>query len=119
MSASHARSLVSQPRLRVGLVGGVERSEVQLMQVAAAAGYELELHSGHMVGRRAQSLAAMINRVDVVVILTDVNSHNAVLAARRLAVSRGCRLILQRRCSPARLGELLHSLEAETMRAAA
>ena len=31
----------------------------------------------------------------------------------------GCRLILQRRCSPARLGELLHSLEAETMRAAA
>lgn len=102
----------SRPRLRIGLVGGVHRAEVQFMRAAAAAGYDLELHTGEMAGRRAQSLAAMIHRVHLLVILTDVNSHNAVLAARRLAAEYGTHHVLLRRCNPARLTALVQSMTA-------
>lgn len=112
MSAHLSCSSVISPRLRIGLVGGVHRSEVPLARAASAVGCELELHTGEMAGRRTQGLAAMINRVDLLIIVTDVNSHNAVQTARRLASSRGCRHILLRRCSPARLAELVRSLSA-------
>ena len=101
-----------------GMIGGVERSEGLFQQAATAAGYELEVHSGHTAGRGAQTLAALVNRVDLVVIVTDVNSHNAVVAARKLAVSRGVRLLLVRRCSPKGLISLIQSATSQTARAA-
>jgi predicted homoserine dehydrogenase-like protein len=106
------------PRLRIGMIGGVERSEGLFQQAATSAGYELEVHSGHTAGRGAQTLAALVNRVDMVVIVTDVNSHNAVVAARKLAVSRGVRLLLVRRCSPKGLISLIQSATSQTARAA-
>ncbi len=102
--------------LRIGLVGGVERSELLFQQAAKAAGYDLEFHGGHTAGRGAQTLASMINRVDLVVIVTDVNSHNAVVAARKLASSRGVRCLLVRRSSPSRL--IAQIRELDTQRAA-
>jgi len=109
---------VKSAPLRVGMVGGVERSEGLFQQAARTAGYELEVHSGHTAGRGAQTLAAMVNRVDLVVIVTDVNSHNAVVAARKLAASRGVRCLLIRRCSPSRLISLMQSQQAEPARVA-
>lgn len=98
--------------LRIGLVGGVERSELLFQQAAKAAGYDLEFHGGHTAGRGAQTLASMINRVDLVVIVTDVNSHNAVVAARKLASSRGVRCLLVRRSSPSRLIAQIREFDA-------
>ncbi len=94
-------------RLRIGIVGGVDRTAANLERAAAALGCDLELHTGQTAGRGAPTLAAMIARVDLVVILTDVNSHNAVVAARKLAGACGRRHVLLRRCGPSRLGALL------------
>jgi hypothetical protein len=60
-----------------------------------------------MRGRASDGLASLIDRVDLLVILTDVNSHNAVIAARKLAIARGRRHVLLRRCSPGRLVALV------------
>lgn len=48
---------VKPTRLRIGMIGGVERSEGLFQQAAHAAGYDLEVHSGHTAGRGAQTLA--------------------------------------------------------------
>jgi hypothetical protein len=93
----------TRSRLRIGVVGGVDRTAVLLERALARIGCDLEHHTGHMAGRGAAGLAALIDRVDLVVILTDVNSHNAVLAARKLAAARGRRHLLMRRCSPSSL----------------
>lgn len=112
-------ALAARPTpLRIGLIGGVERSEALFQQAAKAAGYELEFHGGHTAGRGAQTLASLVNRVDLVVIVTDVNSHNAVVAARKLAQSRGVRCLLVRRSSPSRLIAQIRELEAQRSRAA-
>ena len=118
-SASQLPLALTHPRPRIGLVGGVHRAEVQYIRAASAAGYDLELHTGEMAGRRALGLASMIHRVDLLVILTDVNSHNAVVAARRLAAEYGKRHVLLRRCNPARLVALVQSMtDAPAARAA-
>jgi hypothetical protein len=116
MNAS--RSASRRPRLRVCLIGGVDRSPALLSRAAASVNCEVEHHTGHMTGRGADGLAGAISRADLVVILTDVNSHNAVLAARRLAVARGVRYVLMRRCSPRNLVALIEELSTQTLDAA-
>ena len=100
-------------RLRVGIVGGVERTAVQLERAAESLGCSLEYHGGHTKGRGASALDALIRRVDVVVILTDVNSHNAVTQARRAALSAKRPHVLLRRMSPGRLGALVSVMLAQ------
>ena len=109
----------SRHPLRIGLIGGLHRSEGVFTRAAAAAGYDLEFHAGDMIGRRAQGLASLIQRVDLLFIVTDVNSHNAVVTARRLATEHGTRHVLLRRCNPTKLIELVHAMTASpTARAA-
>lgn len=102
-------------RLRIGLIGGVDRLPALLARAAASVGCEIEHHTGHMTGRGADGLASIIHRADMVVILTDVNSHNAVLAARRLATARGCPHYLMRRCSPRNLVALIDQFTAQQL----
>lgn len=71
--------------MRIGIVGGAERLADRLSAVANAAGHQLEFHDGHMRGTASDRLRAMIDRVDVVVVVTEINSHGAVLHARELA----------------------------------
>ena len=104
--------LPPQRRLRIGLIGGLHRSEGTFVRAAAQAGYELEFHAGDMIGRRAQGLESMIPRVDLLFIVTDVNSHNAVMVSRRIATEHGIRYVLLRRCNPTRLIELVHEMTA-------
>lgn len=100
----HATQTPQPRRLRVGIIVGVDRAAGNLERAATAFGCDLELHTGQTAGRGAPSLAAMIARVDLVVILTDVNSHNAVVAARKLASAHGRRAVLM---LSALLGEVL------------
>jgi hypothetical protein len=97
---------------RVGLVGGPTRAAQLLERTARAHGYQLEHHSGDTAGRGAPSLESLVRRVDVVLILTDLNSHNGVVACRKLATAYGRPHALLRRCGPARLAELLTDLSA-------
>jgi hypothetical protein len=71
--------------MRIGIVGGAERLADRLSAVALAAGHELEFHDGHMQGTASERLRALVERSDVVVIVTQINSHGAVLRARDLA----------------------------------
>ena len=116
MSVVHSSSSSSRSpgrhRLRIGVIGGVERNFQQLERAAESLGCEAECHPGHMHGRKPAALDALIRRVDVVVIVTDVNSHNAVIHARRVADAAGRPYVLVRRLSPSRLGALLTVLLA-------
>ncbi len=96
--------------MRIGIIGGVERTEAAQVQLAARYGHELVFHGGHMNGRGSPALENLIHRCDVVVIVTDVNSHNAVHAARRALKQRGMSPIIVRRLGMTRLEELLSSL---------
>jgi hypothetical protein len=117
---SHARPAIAAsvpsplpgPRLRVGLVGGPTRAAQLLERTARDHGYHLEHHTGDTAGRGAPSLESLVRRVDLVLILTDLNSHNGVVACRKLATAYGRPHVLLRRCGPARLGELLEDLRA-------
>ena len=72
--------------MRIGIVGGLDRSARGLEALAQAHGHELELHTGAVGGSAsAAGLRALVARSEVVVILTDFNSHGGVGIARRQA----------------------------------
>lgn len=93
--------------MHIGLVGGLDRSEAQYRQLAQRAGHCLEWHTGALAGRGAGTLDSMIERSDVVIVVTAINSHGAVWRARKLAKLRGKRLLLLARCSVSKFGSLL------------
>jgi hypothetical protein len=92
--------------MRIGIVGGLERLEPRLRSLASAHGHDIEFHPGHMSGPASGRLVGLIERADLVVIVTDVNSHAAVLQARALARSRHRPVRLVRRLGPSRLADL-------------
>jgi hypothetical protein len=96
--------------MHIGLVGGIERNAHHYSQMAEAAGHTLECHSGHLAGRGSESLASLVERSDLVVVITDVNSHAGVWGARRLAKARGRRCVLVQKMGAARFRQLLSGL---------
>jgi hypothetical protein len=96
--------------MRIGIVGGIERSEGSLRDLAEEFGHQLDFHGGHLAGRGSLNLGELVRRVELLIILTDVNSHGAVQLARRLARQQRVPLLLLRRCGPARFGEILRNL---------
>src|SRR4051812_8097867 len=58
--------------MRIGIIGGVDRSGSLLQEVAEARGHQLELHTGVMSSTvAASSLRALIARSQLVVVVTD------------------------------------------------
>ncbi|MFZ5895375.1 MAG: DUF2325 domain-containing protein [Myxococcota bacterium] len=96
--------------MHIGLVGGVERGEHRYSALAEADGHSFEVHSGDMSGRGGDTLEALVERSDLVIVITDVNSHAAVLAARRHARTFGRRCLLVRRFGFSRFRSLLLEL---------
>jgi hypothetical protein len=94
--------------MRIGIIGGLDRNARELEAVAAAGGHRVETHTG-VVGGSASSatLRAVVARADLVFVLTDVNSHNAVHIARRTARLHGIPLRIVRRLSASQLGAYL------------
>ena len=99
--------------MRITLIGGVERNERALSKIAQSLGHELDFHGGHMNGHAGDSLSRMIERADLVLVTTDVNSHAAVSIARDAARRFGRELVLLRSCSPNRLREMLTARAAQ------
>jgi Uncharacterized protein conserved in bacteria (DUF2325) len=98
--------------MHIGLIGGVERSESRYAEVAASAGHSFEFHDGDTAGRGGITLASLVERSDLVICITDINSHNAVLGARKYARAYGRRCLLLRRIGLSRFRVLLQELEA-------
>jgi len=96
--------------MRIGWVGGLTRSEAQLERMAANAGHMLEFHSGDVGGRGASDLRSLIERVDFVMIITDINSHGAVILAKRLAQKLGRGAVVVRSSGVSRFQAFLDAL---------
>jgi hypothetical protein len=98
--------------MKIGIVGGLDRGAPELADAARAEGHELEFHRGVMSGPHADSLRALVSRVDALIILTEINSHAAVLLARRQARLRGKPTRILRRLRPKLLATVLPELAA-------
>lgn len=95
----------------IGIVGGLDRTLRHYEQVAEAKGHRLGVHYGHMAGRGRDTLETLVSRSDVVVVVTDVNSHGAVIHARKLARNSGRPCMVVRRLGLRRFDSLLSALE--------
>jgi hypothetical protein len=96
--------------MRIGLIGGLTRSEAQLVKMANDAGHELEFHTGEIRGRGACALRSIIERSDFVIILITVNSHQAVWIAKRAVREFKRPSIVMRKCGPDTFRDLLDLL---------
>lgn len=93
--------------MHFGVVGGVERNAHHYAAAARAFGHSVECHGGHLEGTGHGSLENLVLRSDVVVLVTEVNSHAAVWAARELSRRHGRELVLVRKLGVSRLREIL------------
>jgi phosphoglycerate dehydrogenase-like enzyme len=98
--------------MHIGLVGGLDRSEAQYRQLAERSGHSIEWHTGDLAGRGAGTLESLVERSDVVIVVTAVNSHGAVWRARKLSKLRGKRLLLMSRCGVSKFASLLSELSS-------
>ena len=96
--------------MRVGIVGGLERSDQHYRAVAEEAGFDAVFHTGHVGGRGRAALAQLVDGCHIVLIVTDVNSHGAVQFARRRLRVHGRTPILVRKCGLTKFGELLREI---------
>jgi hypothetical protein len=96
--------------MRIGIVGGLGRSEPLFARLARAAGHEALFHDGAMAGAGVRELERLVDHAELVLVLTDVNSHGAVRHARQLLRERGRSPLLMRRCGSARFATLLAAL---------
>lgn len=96
--------------MRITWIGGLDRNQAQLERMAAEAGHCLEFHTGNTGGRGAAELRAAIERADLVIVLTDVNSHGGVLLAKKLCHKLGRAALMIRRCGVARFQLLLDAI---------
>jgi len=94
-----------------------ERS--QYRQLAERAGHSIEWHTGDLAGRGAGTLEALIERSDLVIVVTRVNSHGAVWRARKLAKLRSKRLMLLARWRRVQIRSLLAELSSPARRGSA
>ncbi len=104
--------------MRIAIIGGLGRAEPYYTRLAEAAGHRALFHDGAIGGRGTQALEHLVERCDVVVLVTDVNSHGAVQLVRRRLRERGRSPLLLRRMGLARFATLLAALDAEGARAA-
>jgi hypothetical protein len=94
--------------MRIGIIGGLDRNARDLEAAAKSGGHRVETHTGVVGGAAsASSLRALVSRADLVFVLTDVNSHNAVHIARRTARAHRVPLRIVRRLSASHLAAYL------------
>ena len=98
--------------MNILLVGGLDRNEAQLAALAASNGHVLELHTGDVGGRGADTLTRKIERATLVLIVTEVNSHGGVLLAKKIVRRFGKASLILRKIGATRLQALFDAIEA-------
>jgi hypothetical protein len=99
--------------MRIGVIGGLDRSVTALAALAQTQGHEVQFHTGVMAGPASgAALRALVARSELVVIVTDINSHNAVRAARREARLRNRTLRIVRKMGVTQFAALLQGVGA-------
>lgn len=96
--------------MNIAMIGGLDRNERLLRQLAHSQGHRLEMHSGRMCGRGAVELRALVERADFVILTPDVNSHGAVQLGKKWAREQERPWVILRTCGVARFRTLLDAL---------
>ncbi len=102
--------------MRIAVIGGLDRTEMELQAIGARAGHVVELHCGNMNGRGSDHLKSAISRADFVVLVTDVNSHGAVQTARKLCQRAGRQSLIVRKCGSARFAQIAEAMRVHEQR---
>lgn len=117
IQAESAQRVDGERALRIAVIGGFDRQVPLLTEMAIRSGHAVEFHTGDVRGRGAGDLRGVVARSDVIVIVTDHNSHGGVHAAKRLARELNRSSVVVTRCGPARFGALIAALAARTRHA--
>ena len=96
--------------MRIGWIGGLDRSRALLERVAEEEGHVLEAHTGDVSGRGSHELEGLVERSDIVVVLTELNSHGAMYRAKDLAREKGRPFLALRRGSVSGLRKVMGAL---------
>ncbi|HEY4241495.1 MAG TPA: DUF2325 domain-containing protein [Kofleriaceae bacterium] len=104
-------------RLRVAVIGGLTRATDQWERTGDKFGVDLEHHDGRADGRRSDTIASMVRRADITIIITALSSHNGVAIARKTAHALHKPHLLVKRMRPDGLPDVLR--EALALKAAA
>ena len=106
--------------MRIGLIGGLDRNVGALQALGASSGHEVRFHTGVMAGpASAAALRALVARSELVGVVTDINSHNAVRTARREARHLNRTLKIVRKMGHTQFAALLADLNGDASSAAA
>jgi len=98
--------------MRIAVIGGLERHESEIERRARTVGHAVEFHRGRVGGRHAGELEAMVQRCDLTIIVTQVNSHGAMYLAKRAASRFARPSLITRTCGPSHFSAILESLAA-------
>ena len=90
-------------RLKVALIGGMDRQGEHYRQVFESGGVELLFHTGHCAGSGACNLRSLLGHVDIVVFITTINSHNALRVVKAVCRKNGKTLVAVRETGPRRI----------------
>jgi hypothetical protein len=96
--------------MRIAVIGGIDRSANELVRMAKNAGFRMETHTGRTKGRGAEEIRAVVKRSDMVVIVTNVNSHGGMGVAKDAAQKLNRDWVIMRTCGPSKFQEVLDSL---------
>lgn len=107
MSSAAQLATVTPRRIRVAVVGGLTRATELWCRAGEAIGVELEHHAGRTRGRGVDEITAAVRRADIVVIITDPNSHGGVAVARRAAAAAARPHLLVKHLRPGGLAAVL------------
>lgn len=104
-----------QDRVRVAVVGGLSWAGDLWTRAGDAMGVKLEHHDGRTRGRGSEEIQAVVRRADVVVIITDPNSHGGVSVARKAAIAGARPHVLVKHLRPAGLRDAVEAARAHAL----
>jgi len=96
--------------MKIGLIGGLTRSEAFFRKMALEKGHELDFHTGELSRRSIEGMRSLVKRSDLIIILTGINSHQAVWLAKQAAREFMRPSVITRRCGPDSFREMLDLL---------
>ena len=93
--------------MNIAILGGLDRNAHHLERYARARGHRIQHHHGRMTGPSSAGLKAAVARADLLIIVTDVNSHAGVAVAKDQARRKAIPTVLVRRLREVDLESLL------------
>lgn len=94
--------------MKIAIIGGRRKSLTQFCKIAEDSGYELQ--SNELAGHSTPDVRKLVARADLVVILTDINSHNAMHAAKDCAKTLGRPTLIVKQMGATRFRVLLQAI---------